>query len=415
MKQVWLRGRFVFLTVYLVLAAGFTGLAKAAEPSEAVVLSWVENPKTTQTITWQTTTREKTPMVAFCEANTPDALISSVQMASAAESAFHNEAGDRYVYSITLRNLKPGTRYVYRIGDGKEWTADGSFRTEAEGNDSCKFLLFGDSQSTDYQVWQMTLQNAYKQNRDADFFINAGDLVDNGQSIKEWKAWFSSGQDLLKKLPFVPVVGNHETYTPEGKFSLPVYFTAQFTLPENGPDLLKEQVYSFDYGNVHFAVLDSQFGEERAFVPDSLELQKRWLEKDLAETKQPWKIVILHRAPYHNRMGENEPDRTAALAPVFEAGGVDVVFTAHDHVCARTPLMKGGVPDEKSGVIYMTTGRSGTKTYSAMEKKTWNTVFYNPVDQPTYAVIKIEQGIFYAQVLKTDGEIIDEWVLTKSL
>lgn len=415
MKENLLKKVFLFWVVPVVIASCTVIQAEAAKPAEAIVLSWVEDPKTTQTITWQTVLQETTPMVEFCEASTPDVMISSVQTAHAKETVFSNEAGLRYVYSVTLQGLKPGTRYVYRIGDGKQWTADGSFRTEPDANTTCKFLLFGDSQSSDYSVWRATLESAYRQNRDADFFINAGDLVDHGQTMKEWQAWFQNGQNVLKKLPFVPVVGNHETYTPKGEFSMPHYFTTQFSLPENGPEQLKEQVYSFDYGNVHFVVLDSQFGEERKFVPDSMERQKAWLERDLAAAKQPWKVVIIHRAPYHNRSGEDKPNRTAAFAPIFESGNVDVVFTAHDHVCARTPLMKNGRPSEAGGVVYMTTGRSGTKTYANMEKKSWNTVFYNPVDQPTYAVVKIEQGVFYAQVLKANGEILDEWVLTKPL
>lgn len=145
-----------------------------------------------------------------------------------------------------------------------------------------------------------------------------GDLVDNGQQYTQWKSWFAAIAGYSNQIPIVPVVGNHETYTPipENKFSLPIYFTQQFKVEQNGPEGLKGQVYSFDYGNAHFVILDSQLGEERRFLPDSLERQQAWLAKDLAATNKLWKFVFIHRPAYHNRQAESLPDpKTAAFIP----------------------------------------------------------------------------------------------------
>ena len=88
----------------------------------------------------------------------------------------------------------------------------------------------------------------------------------------------------------MPVTGNHETY---GFASIhhPIFWNAQFNLPQNGPDGFKNQVYSYDLGPVHFVVLDSQ-DEEQQMYGDILAPQTSWLAKDLAASKATWKFAF---------------------------------------------------------------------------------------------------------------------------
>ena len=55
-------------------------------------------------------------------------------------------------------------------------------------------LIFPDSQSSDYSGWQELAQNAAKRNPEAKFFVNMGDLVDNGEDHSQWfvicDSWF---------------------------------------------------------------------------------------------------------------------------------------------------------------------------------------------------------------------------------
>lgn len=409
MKLNFLR---MFIAVVTFFSINFSVVSAQSGAIGAVTLTWVEDARTTQTITWRSGLDSPDIYLEYSEADTPDAEISSVRTAKADTSLFATDQGSIRINTATVRGLKPGTRYVYRIGDGKNWVKDGMFTTE-KAEEGFKFLLFGDSQSIDYNVWKTTFENACRNHLDARFFVNVGDLVDNGQSDTQWQAWHRSVAAYANRLPVVPVVGNHETYTPDGTFSMPRFFTEQFSLPQNGPEGLKEQVYSFDYGDVHIVVLDSQFGEERRFLPDSLERQKAWLAADLAETDKFWKIVFTHRPLYHNRMNEAYPDgNMAQFASVFEQYGVDAVFSGHDHVNARTPKLRAGVSSPQ-GIVYATVGRSGTKTYQTVGPKSWNEQFANPLNQPTYNVVSVMGNVFYVQVFKLDGSLLDEWSLTK--
>lgn len=386
--------------------------AFASGEVQNITLTWAEDAKTSQTITWRTDSDSAMVYVEYSEADTPNVEFSAVKTQKAETSLFATDEGNVYMHTTTLRNLKPGTRYVYRVGDGKNWIADGMFRTAKIGSEF-KFLLFGDSQSYDYNVWKTTFMNAYQQNRDAAFFVNVGDLVDNGQKYQEWKGWFDGIAGVSNRLPVVPVVGNHETYTPEHNFSMPTFFTEQFMVPQNGPTGLKGQTYSFDYGDAHFVILDSQFGEERQFIADSLERQKAWLTSDLAATNKLWKFVFMHRPPYHNRVAQEQPDVTEQFVPIFDQYGVDAVFSGHDHVNARTFAMVNGERVKEGGTIYTTVGRSGTKYYETVGAKSWDEQFANATDTPTYSVVKIANGLLYVQVFKQNGELLDEWSLVK--
>ncbi len=71
------------------------------------------------------------------------------------------------------------------------------------------------------------------------------DLVDNGQDEWQWNAWFDGGAKLLKAIPFVPVMGNHETYSLDWKMAKPDYYLSLFALPSNGLAELERFAYSY--------------------------------------------------------------------------------------------------------------------------------------------------------------------------
>lgn len=373
----------------------------------ALTLTWSEDPATTQTITWQTVGGGEAKFLSYGKVGEPPVVV------QAQTAAFWTEVRQNFVHSVTLRGLEPDTAYSYAVGDGAVWLESGRFVTAAEPSKSFQFLLFSDSQSYDYGVWGGTFSAACERYPQAKFFAVTGDLVDNGQTQAEWDAWFAAAAPYMARLPLVPVVGNHETYTPSGHFSLPIYFKAQFKLPQNGPQGMEGQAYSFDYGAVHFVVLDTQFGEERAFLPDSLERQQEWLRRDLAATDQRWKIIFMHRPVYHNRVQSGQ-EAAALFRPIFDEYGVDMVFSGHDHVAARTAKLKHGAY-HASGTVYMPLGRSGTKVYGAdrMEAKSWNEAFFNPVDQPVYQVVSVKADSLEVEVFGKDGTLVDRVMLEK--
>ncbi len=415
----------IFLTVMMIVALFVISSSAllSAVPSvvaaapDHITLTWVDDPRTTQTITWRTDVNTSAGLVQYVEATAGGAFPAKAGGATAAVQGLSTNLGDASIHSVTLTGLKPGTRYRYRVGDGASWSEPHTFVTAATTVPGFKFLVFGDSQSSNYDVWRATIHRAYEANPDAVFLTNVGDLVDVGQDFAQWNGWFAAAQGVVDTIPAMPVTGNHESYTPERQFSLPVYFTAQFKLPLNGPEALKGQVYSFDYGDVHFIMLDSQENEEKRFVPAMLENEKAWLEEDLRAANKKWKVVFMHRPPYNNKTYEANDNIQAAFVPIFDKYHVDVVFTGHDHTYARTYALNGGavVDSPARGTLYVATGRSGTKTYTNLSARWWNEFFYNPLDEPNYIAVQVKGDSMTVEAVKQSGVLIDSWTVDKAV
>jgi hypothetical protein len=238
--------------------------------------------------------------------------------------------------------------------------------------------------------------------------------VDWGQSGAHWNAWFAAAKGVIDRVPEMPVVGNHD-YFGSRDMAKPYYWIAQWITPQNGPEGLKSQVYSYDYGPVHFAVLDSQ-QEEQKKHGDILKIQQSWLEADLAASKARWKMVFFHKPPYESYPNRTNPEIKAAFCPILEKHGVDLVFTAHDHAIARTYPIRNGVMMQRpsQGVIYYVSGQSGGKTYKAVRKMDWNTYFYHPADQPNYFVVEVTEKKITVNTIKLDGTILDVFFIDKA-
>lgn len=415
----------VMILAALLFVEGLWAQDQKADPTGAglapdhVTLTWTADPRTTQTITWRAAAAVTKGVVEY---NKGAALTKAALTGNAARTELVTDLGTVSLFTATLTGLQAGTTYSYRVGDGKTWSSALSFSTEAKTVGTLKFLIFGDSQSgipdkPEYQPWYVTLQNAFSANPDARFIVNVGDLVETGQSYAHWNAWFNAARGVIDAVPEMAVQGNHETYADGIVGSIkPVAWAAQFPLPQNGPDTLANQVYSYDYGNVHFVVLDSQQDEEAPTYGDILQAQAKWLDNDLAKTTQPWKIVFFHKTPYYNKASRANEAIKAAFVPVLDKYHVDLVFNGHDHGVARTYALYNDefVSKPSQGTIYVVTGRSGNKAYPDLSQKVWDAFFFDPQDQPNYMVAEVAGSTLALKTVKQDGTLVDTFRIDKA-
>lgn len=313
-----------------------------------------------------------------------------------------------FTYSAYIQGLLPSTTYEYRICQGEEATGWGSFTTTAEDVNDYKVLIFGDSQSTDYGVWGRTARLAWNRNQDAAFFVNMGDLSDNGQAYFQWRAWLENANVLTSHLPFAPVLGNHEAYSLQWQFAEPDTYRALFAVPENGPENQQRMAYSFTYGDVHYVSLNTdeeELGEQR---PTMMADEAAWLDKDLAAAQKDGKrlVVFMHRPPWDGSDDSKLNVNGRYFVPLFDKYQVPLVFTAHEHWYERTVPLKNNQPDEK-GTIYVMTGRSGTESYQG-RKKTVDAAFDQDTDQPMYLTLQVKADSFDVTAVKDDGTVIDQ-------
>src|SRR6185436_11309212 len=118
-----------------------------------------------------------------------------------------------------------------------------------------------------------------------DFMIHAGDIAyDDGTLAQFESRFFAVYAPMLAKRPIFPASGNHEYGTSDA-----APFRQVFVLPENGGPGGVERWYSYDWGDIHFVVLDTEKVNAT---------QAAWLDADLAANDQPWTIVYFHKPPY---------------------------------------------------------------------------------------------------------------------
>lgn len=268
-----------------------------------------------------------------------------------------------YTNSVMLSGLKPGTKYIFRVGDGKLWSDTGSFTTKAspqeDGTDTTKFFVIGDTQTSDDNL--TNLQNIISKTKTGyDFGVQLGDYVDDPANYSYWDN-IQTPFDQLNFTDMLHVIGNHE----EGSADTDaVHANSIFNTKS-------KDYYSVTYGNVYVATI--------AYTTDKDKLQEAadWLEKDAAASNAQWKILVMHQPPYYTNGSGGNGLVNEIIPPACDKAGIDFVFSGHDHSYARIyPLYNRQEPDSVKedslnkgesytgkGTVYYICGSTGEKSY----------------------------------------------------
>ena len=290
---------------------------------------------------------------------------------------------EEVLQTVPLEGLKPGTRYDYRLDVGRA-TTTGSFTTSPEGAQPFRFVAYGDTR---------TRPDSHKSVADAiaaedpALVVCTGDMVSNGDVWDQWQQqFFDPAQAYLSKSAIWPARGNHEQSA--------VFLKDLFDLPH------EEFVYSFDYANAHFAVLDNYTEDSAAML--------QWLDRDLARSDAEWKFVMYH-VPTFNVGGHGSKWGRDDFLPVIEKHGVDFVLTGHSHIYER--FLPIGPPGKKP-VNHIVTGGGGAPSYDA----TPSPILAGGIGMAGlhYCVFDIDGNRCTLTVKLPDGTVIDELELVKT-
>jgi phosphodiesterase/alkaline phosphatase D-like protein len=380
---------------------------------------------TSRTVMWQSETEEKDAFVEYRVAKTDGAkaggAVTQAKSSTQKErfnETFKDNGKTSVVHTVTLQNLQPGTEYEYRLGCGdkrSEW-----FRLTTAETNKYKALIFPDSQSANYKSWENVAMPAWQRNQDARFFIIMGDLVDNGEHAYQWNEWFTRVRPMITRIPVAPVMGNHETYTSDWKVRMPLAYLHYFQLPEGAPEKYRNQFYSFDYGDVHFVVLNNLMREMDQFQPDMLQEQLAWFRADMEKTKKKWKIVLMHKDVLRYGFLTRKTPRTEGISeegkifmPLFDQYGVDVVLTAHLHTYRNRGRIYNFERSDK-GPLYILTGVAGDVRYPNLWKSHSLDVALAPQPETNnYMVMEADSGALQFCCYLPDGKKVDEAVVKK--
>lgn len=371
---------------------------------------------TRRIILWETKAQQANSVVKYKLKGQSDDTIQTVYAVS---ELFEDDKERRYIYRVDLRDLQPNEEYEYQVGrEGHiddEWH---SLSTKQNANFSA--LIFPDSQSNDYTKWSNLVNTAYTKNPNIQFFANLGDLVENGESATQWNQWFTAVEPLISEVPFAGVIGSHEFYTMDLKLRAPIAYAHFFPFIQANSSLRREPYYSFDYGDVHFVVLDTELEAVPEAVREEMKnVQVAWLKSDLEASKATWKVVLMHRdvLQYGRVQNPNSESGISVIGrmfmPVFEAYNVDLVLSGHYHMYRRHGHIVN-YSRSTTGPYYIVSGVAGDVFYNEHWKPHPLDEFAPPSDDRTnYLVLSKENNALIVKAFWDDGVQFDELRLTK--
>jgi 3',5'-cyclic AMP phosphodiesterase CpdA len=163
------------------------------------------------------------------------------------------------------------------------------------------------------------------------FVLMLGDNIYGSERPRDFERKFTIPYKAVLDagVPFYAALGNHD------EPNVQIHFK-----PFN---MDGQRYYTFRKNDIEFFAIDSTYMSTE---------QVRWLEKELAESKAPWKIAFMHHPIYSSgRRHGSDVELRAFIEPLFVKYGVSVVLAGHEHFYER---MK-----PQQGIAYFTAGSAG--------------------------------------------------------
>lgn len=204
--------------------------------------------------------------------------------------------------------------------------------TLPNGEESTKFAVIGDSGTGSGRQYQLAAQMAaaYK-SFSFSFVLMLGDNLYGSERPRDFERKFTIPYKAVLDagVPFYAALGNHD------EPNVQVHFEP-FNM--NG-----QRYYAFRKNDIEFFAIDSTYMSTE---------QLRWLDRALADSNAPWKIVFMHHPIYSSgrRHGSDVELRTF-IEPLLLKHGVSVVLAGHEHFYERLK--------PQQGITYFTAGSAG--------------------------------------------------------
>ena len=323
---------------------------------------------------------------------------------------------DGHQFSYTIGNLTPGARVYYRITINNNRAFTGSFlAAPSPSASSLTFYAYGESWSNpgvQNSLMKKLLEDksSAPDNRQT-IILHPGDYVSYGLTEHFWDTELfdrtvTSTAEALAAFPFMGVLGDREGYiAPLG---------APHLLPQNMgqyyrkyfPYLMYRQTnhsyYSFDYGPLHVAVVDTwSYPAEDRHLPDAKQIL--WFTQNLKTSPKPWKIVMLQTPLWDSKI--QSKDLRDALVPVIETTGVHLVLQGRGHYYSHI---------KKDGITYLTLGGGGAPLTDPSPHDSGSAPYVVKSEKSHhFARFEIKGNTMTVTVIRPDGSVIETFSIMR--
>ncbi len=301
---------------------------------DRIVLTLSGDPRTTQSVTWRTSTEVQHGIAEIVVAEANPYFSEKSKQHPATTQPLKTDINEAHFHTVTFSDLKPGTKYAYRVGDGTNWSEWFHIRTASATDEAFSFIYFGDAQNNIRSMWSRVIREAFSDAPKAAFLLHAGDLINRAEADAEWGEWCGAGAWLNAMMPNIAIPGNHEQAKRDDGSKLSHHWRPQFEFPSNGPEGLEETCFTLVYHNVRIIGLNSN---------EQQELQSDWLEDVLSKNESEWVVCTFHHPIFSTGKDRDNAELRGLWKPIFDKYKVDLVLQGHDHTYGRTGLQ---VPSE---------------------------------------------------------------------
>ena len=383
------------------------------------------------------------------------------------------------VYRSELSGLAPGEVFRYRVKLGGTSAFEAEARARPAPGRPQRFVAFGDCAANTPEQRQI----AYQVHRlRPEMVLITGDIVYFRGRIGDYRVKFfpiyaaaeaspTLGAPLLGSTLFVAAAGNHDLLindfdqdadlmaffmywsqplngpiAPPGVALAPPLRGAEprrrAMLEAAGPNYPRMANFSFDQGDVHWTVLDSN-----PYILWSQPALRAWVEADLASAAgKPWRFVSFHHPGFNSSVAHEDEQQMRLLCDIFERRGVSIVFSGHVHNYQRTYPMKfvvktypdgrtpapatpvegewtldrdydGSTRTRPKGVIYLITGAGGARLYDpgqTAHPETWKPFTRKYVaDVHSFTAVDLTPDAATVRQIDADGVTIDEFTVAR--
>lgn len=303
-----------------------------------------------------------------------------------------------YTHKVVLSNLKPASTYYYKCGDNAGGISqEFTFTTAPTSDTFFKMAVLGDMGTKNSEESIAYLKTLVPE---VDLYYHIGDVgyADDAVLVlstfeRVWNKYMNAVQDFTAVKPYMTLPGNHEAecHDPSCVFHLShlsnfTAYNARFRMPSEESGGVESMWYSFNYGPVHFVMMDTETdypdapGDAYVGKTGGFGDQMSWLEADLAaaaapdaRATRPWIIVGGHRPIYSINSCENSgsyapKDDSAKLQTAVEGllhkYQVDLFLAGHVHAYERHYPVYDSTNIETSYVdpentVYIVSGNAG--------------------------------------------------------
>lgn len=305
---------------------------------------------------------------------------------------FPGSSGGGTFFSAQRSNVSPSQA----LSGLQIFDSDAGIKTQQVQSGSLRFAVIGDYGSDSEAEADVAI---LVKSWDPDIIVTTGDNnYNNGSAdtidknigkyyrefIYPYKGSYGEGAQINR---LFPSLGNHDWNTTDAQ-----PYLDYFTLPGN------ERYYDFTWGAVHFFVLDSDANEPDGI--SSTSVQAAWLKSQLANSSYPWKIVVLHHAPYSS----GDHGSNVLRQWPFADWGADVILAGHDHTYERIT---------QDGILYFVNGLGGKSIYGFPDIVDGSQLRYN--EDYGAMLVDVSIGKIRFRFINRQGVVIDDIDLVKPL